>query len=69
MYLEYLPTLFKSKYSDCVPVTKATNCNNPFDNCGQSEYFPGCNLTTLLCTMQAANLFDYLFFYGKRQQV
>ena len=48
MYLEY--TL--RKYSDCVPVTKATNCN-PLGNCAQSEYFPGV-------------LFDYLIVYDGR---
>ena len=50
MYLEY--TL--QKYSDCIPVTKATNCN-PLGNCVQSEYFPGA-------------LFDYLIVYDVCRQ-
>ena len=51
MYLEY--TL--RKYSNCVPVTKATYCN-PLGNCAQLECFPGV-------------LFDYLIVYdaGKQQ--
>ena len=64
MYLEY--TL--RKYSNCVPVTMATNCN-PLGNCTQSEYFPGVLFDYLIVydgRGQQNNLFDYLFFCGTR---
>ena len=43
------------KYSDCIPVTKATNCN-PLGNCTQSEYF-------------AAVLFDYLILQAGSKMI
>ena len=64
MYLEY--TL--QKYSDCVPVTKATNCN-PLGNSVQSEYFPDALFDYLIvydACRQQSNLFDYLFFCETR---
>ena len=64
MYLEY--TL--RKYSDCVSVTMATNCN-PIGNCVQSEYFLGVLFDYLIVyygRRQENNLFDYLFFCGTR---
>jgi len=64
MYLKY--TL--QKYSDYVPVTKATDCN-PLGNCAQSEYFPGVLFDYLIvydASTQQNNLFDYLFFCGTR---
>ena len=63
MYLEY--TL--QKYSDCVPVTKATNviplATTPSQNTFQVRY-----LTTLLCTMQAGSKIIYLIIYFSVRQ-
>ena len=50
MYLEYT---FR-KYSNCVPVTKATYYN-PLGDCAQLECFPGV-------------LFDYLIVYDACKQ-
>ena len=64
MYLEYTLQM----YSDCVPDTKATNCN-PFRNCAQSEYFLGVlfdYLIVYVASRQQNNLFDYLLFWGTR---